>query len=105
MSAFLSDVISLVNNAFRETEEQLDAARRVDTQAVRSGKLDLMKELGEAKKRLAEIETKYGSDIDLAGLKKQLDVKDGELRSASERETQLNQVSPSASLCSGHFSD
>lgn len=51
-----------------------------------------MKELGEAKKRLAEIEAKYGTDIDLAGLKKQLDVKDGELRSAGERESQLNQV-------------
>ena len=76
----------------RETEEQLDAVRRVDSQAVRSGKLDLMKELGEAKKQLAEIEAKYGSDIDLVGLRKQLDVKDGELRSAGERESQLNQV-------------
>ncbi len=82
----------MTDNAFRDTEEQLDAARRVDTQAVRTGKLDLMKELGEAKKRLADIEAKYGSDIDLAGLRKQLDARDGELRSASDRETQLNKV-------------
>ncbi len=57
-----------------------------------------MKELGEAKKRLAEIEAKYGSDIDLAGLRKQLDARDGELRSASDRETQLNKVMCLSSL-------
>ncbi len=43
------------------------------------------------KKRLAEIEAKYGSDIDLAGLRKQLDARDGELRSASDRETATKQ--------------
>lgn len=80
----------------RESEQQLDAVRRVDTQAARSGKLDLMKELGEAKKQLAEIEAKYGSGMDVAGLRKQLDVKDGELRSANVRESQLNQVSDNA---------
>ncbi|KLO05742.1 hypothetical protein SCHPADRAFT_910821 [Schizopora paradoxa] len=85
------DYVQDLQARLKESEEQLDAVRRVDSQAVRSGKLDLMKELGEAKKRLAEIEAKYGTDIDLAGLKKQLDVKDGELRSAGERETQLNQ--------------
>jgi len=84
------DYVRDLQMRLKDTEEQLDAARRVDTQAVRTGKLDLMKELGEAKKRLADIEAKYGSDMDLAGLRKQLDARDGELRSASDRETQLN---------------
>ena len=76
----------------RDSEEQLEAARQIDVQAVRSGKLDLMKELGEAKRRLAEIESKYGSDMEVASLCKELDVKSGELKSSAIRESQLNQV-------------